>query len=279
MNLIIYFLIAAFTVFADLFTKFLVKKSEVLMNGGVIEVIPGAFRFHYVENEGAAMGSFAGNRWVFMIFSTVAIFAIIIYLVRQYKKIGLLQGVSLSLIMGGGIGNMYERLFNQNAAGKYVVTDFLDFYLFDFWKWVFNIADVAVCVGAGLMLLYLILDLVHEYRAGKHPELYDELVALDAIVPDEESLEDLMALDGATEIPESPFIRTVGNDLPLEETEEDGDECLDETLDDLHDLAFLDGAVPQEEDSFTVEDPEDADFYGETEDFFTEDRPSDKDYL
>lgn len=198
MNLILYFGVAALVVFADLFTKFLVKGSEVLMSGDVINIIPGVFRFRYVENPGAAMGSLASNRWIFMVFSTVAIIAIAIYLVKYRKTVGKLFGVAMAMIMGGGIGNMYERLFNQNAAGQYVVTDFFDFHLFSFWKWVFNVADVAVCVGAGLVVLCLIIDLVKEYRAskkGKDGE-QDELVALDAIGEDEEDLRELKKLDG-----------------------------------------------------------------------------------
>jgi len=196
MNLILYFVVAAFVVALDLITKFLVKGSEVLMRGDVIDIIPGVFRFRYVENPGAAMGSFAGNRWVFMIFSTIAIIAIAVYLVKYRKSINRLFGISMAMIMGGGIGNMYERLFNQNAAGQYVVTDFFDFHLFSFWKWVFNVADVAVCVGAGLVVLCLIIDLVKEYRAHKNAPEQDELVELDAIAEDEDDLRELTLLDG-----------------------------------------------------------------------------------
>lgn len=196
MNLILYFVVAAFVVALDLVTKFLVKGSEVLMRGDVIDIIPGVFRFRYVENPGAAMGSFASSRWVFMIFSTVAIIAIAVYLVKYRKSINRLFGISMAMIMGGGIGNMYERLFNQNAAGQYVVTDFFDFHLFSFWKWVFNVADVAVCVGAGLVVLCLIIDLVKEYRAHKNAPEQDELVELDAIAEDEDDLRELTLLDG-----------------------------------------------------------------------------------
>lgn len=196
MNLILYFGVAAFVVALDLITKFLVKGSEVLMRGDVIDIIPGVFRFRYVENPGAAMGSFASSRWVFMIFSTIAIIAIAVYLVKYRKTINRLFGISMAMIMGGGIGNMYERLFNQNAAGQYVVTDFFDFHLFSFWKWVFNVADVAVCVGAGLVVLCLIIDLVKEYRAHKNAPEQDELVELDAIAEDEDDLRELTLLDG-----------------------------------------------------------------------------------
>lgn len=238
MNLLLYFLIAAFVVFADLFTKFLVKGSEILMRGDVIDIIPGVFRFRYVENPGAAMGSLAGNRWVFMLFSTVAILAIAIYLIVKRKTVNRFFGISLAMIVGGGIGNMYERLFNQNAQGVYVVTDFLDFHLFSFWKWVFNLADAAVCVGAALVVLYLILDLVREYRYHKNPAAYDELVAIDTIPEDEQDVADLATLDGADEVPESPLIWTGENDSP-EEKEDELSELED--LEGLDELALLDG--------------------------------------
>lgn len=195
MVLILYAVITAAVVFLDLFTKYLVKGSELLMSGGSIEVIPGVFRLRYVENPGAAMGSFANNRWVFMIFSSVAIVVIGIYLVKKRREIPRFLGIALSLIVGGGIGNMYERLFNLRG-GRYVVTDFFDFYLFDFWVWIFNVADVAVCVGAGLVVLYLIMELVREYRYKKNPAAHDELVALDALESDNESVSELWLLDG-----------------------------------------------------------------------------------
>lgn len=233
MALLLYFGIIVFTVFADLFTKFLVKGSDTLMSGGKIEIIEGIFRLRYVENPGAAMGSFTNNRWVFMIFSTVAIVAILVYLVWQHKKIHCLLGTALAMVTGGGIGNMYERLFNQNARGQYVVTDFFDFYLFDFWKWVFNVADAAVCIGAGLMVLYLILDLVREYREKKHPEQYDELVALDAIGEDTADVLELYALDGSV----APMIADPSFD-PAEEDSFEGDEV---DLDALEELYLDDG--------------------------------------
>ena len=263
MTLLLYFAIIVLVIFADLFTKFLVKGSELLMSGGVIELIPGVFRFRYVENPGAAMGSFSNNRWVFMIFSTVAIIALIIFLVIKYKTLNRLLGVSLALITGGGVGNMYERLFNQNAQGKYVVTDFFDFYLFDFWKWVFNVADVAVCVGAGLMMLYLILDLIADFRAHKHPERYDELVALDALDEDTDDVLELLALDGAGEAggegfgaeedDEDSFMEDDEVDLDaLEELYLDDGEGFDETFDGEDDSDMTEDDGDGEDDPFAV---------------------------
>lgn len=216
------------------------------MSGGVIEIIPNAFRLHYIENPGAAMGSFANNRWVFMFFSTVAIVAILLYLVIGYKKIKPFLGISLAMITGGGIGNMYERLFNQNAQGQYVVTDFFDFYLFDFWKWIFNVADVAVCVGAGMMILYLVLDLIDDFRAKKHPEQYDELVALDRIDEDTADVLELLLLDGAGD---------PTGELSYEDAEFDSFSEEDEVdLDALEELYLDDGEIDDMGDDGEDED-------------------------
>ena len=64
-------------------------------------------------------------------------------------------------------------------------------------------ADVAVCVGAGLVVLCLILDIVKEYRAHKNASEQDELVALDAIAEDEDDLRELALLDGEEALEEA----------------------------------------------------------------------------
>lgn len=124
-------------------------------------IIDGILRFSYVENRGAAFGMLDEQRWLFMLVSTVAILAMIFYLCK-YRPQGLLERISLSLIIGGGIGNMIDRV----AYG--FVVDFIDFCAFPtLWMWVFNIADAAVCVGAGLMILYLLIDIIKERKGAK----------------------------------------------------------------------------------------------------------------
>ena len=124
-----------------------------------ITLIPGVLDFTYVENRGMAFGLLADHRWVFMVFSTVGIALLTLYLFRFVKS--RLGRVALALVIGGGIGNMIDRI----AYG--FVVDFIDFCAFDFWKWVFNIADAAVCIGAGLFILQLILDIVAESKRPK----------------------------------------------------------------------------------------------------------------
>ncbi len=122
-------------------------------------LIEGVLNLTYVENRGMAFGLLADHRWVFMVFSTIGIALVAAYLCFFVK--GKLGRTALALVVGGGIGNMIDRV----AYG--FVVDFIDFCAFDFWKWIFNIADSAVCVGAGLFILYLILDTVRELKKQK----------------------------------------------------------------------------------------------------------------
>lgn len=129
--------------------------------GGGVKLIGGVLRLTYVENRGAAFGMLAEHRWVFIVVSTAAIAAILAYLYMKKPENRLLLS-ALLLIAGGGIGNMIDRLLLG-----YVI-DFIDFYAFpDIWVWVFNIADACVCVGAGLMILYLIVSTLGDIRAER----------------------------------------------------------------------------------------------------------------
>jgi signal peptidase II len=105
-----------------------------------------------------AFGMLKDHRWVFMVFSTIAIVALAVYLFRFRPESRWMQ-ISMAFIIGGGIGNMIDRIFLG-----YVV-DFIDFTLINFA--VFNVADSFVCVGAGMMILYLIIDLVREIKLEK----------------------------------------------------------------------------------------------------------------
>lgn len=124
---------------------------------GQKELIPGVLQFTYVENRGMAFGLLSDHRWVFLVLSTLGILAIGYYLFR-YAKTTLFR-VSLSLIVGGGIGNMIDRV----ARG--FVVDFIDFCAFpNLWSWVFNVADAAVTVGGVVFAVGLIFEVVAEYR-------------------------------------------------------------------------------------------------------------------
>ena len=116
------------------------------------------FHFTYVKNTGMAFGMLKDHRWVFMVFSTIAIIALIIYLFRFRPESRWMQ-ISMAMIIGGGIGNMIDRILLG-----YVI-DFIDVTLINFA--VFNVADSFVCVGAGIMIVCLIIDLIKEIKLEK----------------------------------------------------------------------------------------------------------------
>ena len=120
----------------DQLTKWLIVTHIEL--GQSVDLVPGVIRFTYIRNEGAAFGMLADKRWVFMILSTVAILALLVYLYFKRNESKWFT-IPIALIVGGGIGNMIDRF-----ALKYVI-DFVDFYLFPtVWGWIFNFADAFV---------------------------------------------------------------------------------------------------------------------------------------
>ncbi|ADN74993.1 signal peptidase II [Ferrimonas balearica DSM 9799] len=116
----------------------------------------------YVHNEGAAF-SFLANaggwqRWGFAVFA-LAVSAGLLFMLRT-QSAGLKRlNLSYALILGGAIGNLIDRVLYG-----YVI-DFIDFYVGN-WHWpAFNIADSAICVGAGLMILDAFLQPKHTEEA------------------------------------------------------------------------------------------------------------------
>lgn len=132
-----------------------------LQGSDSVIIINKVLRLTYVENRGAAFGMLDDKRWVFMLLSTVGILAMAVFLFKFAKGERLLS-LSLAFVIGGGIGNMIDRIFLG------FVVDFIDFYAFpNAWVWVFNVADSFVCVGAGLMMLYIVLDAAKEMKRRK----------------------------------------------------------------------------------------------------------------
>lgn len=117
---------------------------------GSIQIIPGFFDLVNIRNRGAAFGFL--NRqdtdWQFWLFLGATLLAVlaILHLARGAKKQPLLN-VGLGLVLGGALGNLVDRL------RWHAVADFLDFYIGS-WHWpAFNIADMGICIGAGLVCL------------------------------------------------------------------------------------------------------------------------------
>lgn len=158
----LWILTALAAVAVDQLTKYLAV--EYLKPVGSVPLIKDVLHLTYVENTGAAFGMLKDQRWLFMIVSTAAIIGLAVYMIVTCRKAkpSPLFAVAMGLVIGGGIGNMIDRVL----AG-YVV-DFIDFTLINFA--VFNGADSCVCVGAGLLFLCVILAEVKESHEKKAAE-------------------------------------------------------------------------------------------------------------
>ena len=154
-NIIITALIATAVVVLDQVTKLLVL--EHLAGAGTYPLIENILHFTYVENRGAAFGMLANHRWVFMVLSVVGILAISGWLIAEKPK-SLWIRTAISFVIGGGIGNMIDRV----RLG-YVV-DFIDCRFIDFY--VFNVADSFVCVGCAMFLLGVLWDEMRTKKAA-----------------------------------------------------------------------------------------------------------------
>lgn len=101
------------------------------------------FHLTYAENTGVAFGMFRDSNLFFLVFSA-ALIAVLLYLRRRIEAHGRLAAAGLALVLGGALGNLYDRI-----AYGFVV----DYFDFSFFPAVFNVADSAITVGAVLMAL------------------------------------------------------------------------------------------------------------------------------
>jgi signal peptidase II len=141
-----WFAISAVVVALDLYTKYLIQQAFVYGDHLAITSFFDLVRYH---NEGAAFSFLAdAGGWQKLFFSAVSIIAIVVISYLLYKhRAEKLFCLGLALVLGGAIGNLYDRL----TLG-YVV-DFLFFHYQSFYWPAFNVADSAICVGVGLLLL------------------------------------------------------------------------------------------------------------------------------
>lgn len=113
---------------------------------GSVTVIDNILDFTYVENRGVAFGMFSGMRWIFIVLTAALIVAIIIYMFVKKPKSKLFY-VCVSLIVGGGIGNLIDRIFYG-----YVI----DYISLSFFDPVCNFADYCITVGTILLVIYVL---------------------------------------------------------------------------------------------------------------------------
>lgn len=149
----------------DQITK--VKAAAGLAVNGDIMVWENVLHFTYVENRGAAFGMMQGGKWFFLIVTAVAVIGLVWFLYKERKSMHFLMQFSICLLLSGAIGNLIDRV----ALGY--VRDMIYVAAINFP--VFNVADMAVCVGCGLLVLDILFFKGKKYLADdKKPEAGEE---------------------------------------------------------------------------------------------------------
>ncbi len=152
-----HFLLALIVILLDRWSKRLVAAHIAMYRH--IQVIPGFFRLTHTENTGAAFSLFADSpaHWktgLLIGFSVLAMVIVSALLWKQERPLTI-TGIALSLILGGAVGNLWDRI----ASGR--VVDFLLFYVKQYQWPVFNLADSAIVVGASLLVLEILFGRSH----------------------------------------------------------------------------------------------------------------------
>lgn len=150
-KLIFLTLVGGGTIILDQVTKFYIQQA-IRLNESVI-VIHDFFSLTYIRNPGAAFGFFAdqsaGFRSIFFFIISVIALSLLLFFFAQTPKEDTSNLLAISLLFGGAIGNLIDRL----RLGE--VVDFLDFYIGRFHWPAFNVADSAITVGISLLMFYL----------------------------------------------------------------------------------------------------------------------------
>ena len=136
-------IVGAVLVIIDQIIKYFV--SAYLQPVGSVSVIDNIFSLTYVENKGVAFGMFSDMRWIFVALTSILLVIIIFYMFKKRPK-GKFFYVCAALIIGGGIGNLIDRIFYG-----YVI----DYLSLSFFPPVCNFADYCITAGTIMLVIYL----------------------------------------------------------------------------------------------------------------------------
>lgn len=122
------------------------------------EYLGGVVRLEYAENVGSFLSLGAAlpaetRFWIFTVFSTLLVLGLAFYALRASEETPLLVYIGISLVIGGGLGNLIDRLTHEGR-----VVDFMQLRAGPLRTGVFNVADVALMAGIGLVLLALLRE-------------------------------------------------------------------------------------------------------------------------
>lgn len=144
MKLVLYYLIVVFVTGLDQFVKAIIINQVDLFEK--IPVIPGLFDITHIRNDGAAYNMFSQVPLLLIVMPALVMLAGFVYLGLAYKKSDSLLMVAITMVIGGGLGNLVDRI------SKGYVVDYFDIHIIP----IFNVADIFICIGCGLLFIYLI---------------------------------------------------------------------------------------------------------------------------
>lgn len=150
-------IVGAVLVIIDQIIKYLI--SAYLQPVGSVSVIDNIFSLTYVENKGVAFGMFSDMRWIFVALTSILLVIIIFYMFKKRPK-GKFFYVCAALIIGGGIGNLIDRIFYG-----YVI----DYLSLSFFPPVCNFADYCITAGTIMLVIYLLFfsDILDSSKKAK----------------------------------------------------------------------------------------------------------------
>lgn len=137
-------ILSTILVIIDQVSKIIVTNN--LTNNKSVEVIKSFFYLTYTNNTGAAFSILTGKRILLILVSLIVI-GILIYYIKKTKIEKKINKIALSLVIGGSIGNLIDRII------KGAVIDFLDFKIFGYNYPIFNLADTFIVLGVFLLLI------------------------------------------------------------------------------------------------------------------------------
>lgn len=144
-----YYIIALVAILVDQLTKWWIVKYMEL--GESIQVIENFLYITSHRNRGAAWGILQGQMWFFYII-TVIVMVVLVYFIQKEAKGNRFLGISLALMLGGAAGNFIDRVFRKE------VVDFANTYIFGYDFPIFNVADSALVIGVGLIMVQMIRE-------------------------------------------------------------------------------------------------------------------------
>lgn len=145
------FLLSLVIIMLDQYTKY--KAMKLLMHKKPYVIVKDFIQLHYVENRGAAFGILQDKKLFFVIITLIVIITTSYYLINNYDVLYKWTRIGIALLLAGAIGNLIDRI----RLG-YVV-DFISVRLINTYDFpVFNIADIAIVLGTGLIMILVIFD-------------------------------------------------------------------------------------------------------------------------